>query len=85
MTLKRKNTVFRVDSNLPAYEGPPQEKFDELADILARVFEGRLKLNHVEVVNSPANSNPASTPEKPVETESEKTSQDRPELGSWWI
>lgn len=69
---KEKNTVFRVDSNLPAYEGPPQEKFDELADILARVFEGRLKLNHVEVVNSPANSNPASTPEKPVETESEK-------------
>ena len=66
-----KNTVFRVDSNLPAYEGPPQEKFDELADILARVFKGRLKLNHVEVVNSPASSNPTSTPAKPAETNTE--------------
>ena len=65
----KQNTVFRVDSNLPAYEGLPQEKFDELSDILARVFAGRLKLNHVEVVDSPANSNPTSTPAKPVETE----------------
>ena len=65
----KQNTVFRVDSNLPAYEGLPQEKFDELSDILARVFAGRLKLNHVEVVDSPANSNPTSTPAKPAETE----------------
>ena len=43
------NRVFKVDSNLPAWEGAPQPKFDELADILSQVFEGRLKLHHVDL------------------------------------
>ena len=41
--------VFKVDSNLPAWEGPPQEQFDQLADILAEVFKGRLELHHVDI------------------------------------
>ena len=68
----KKDTVFRVDSNLPAYEGAPQEKFEELADILARVFKGRLKLNHVDVVNSSGAAKPSSTPAQPAETDTEK-------------
>lgn len=64
----QQDTIFRVDSNLPAYEGAPQEKFEELADILARVFKGRLKLNHVEVVNSPSDAKPS----QPAEADSEK-------------
>ncbi|MDB4545028.1 protein translocase subunit SecD [bacterium] len=68
----KKDTVFRVDSNLPAYEGAPQEKFEELADILARVFKGRLKLNHVDVVNSSGTAKPNSTPAQPAETDTEK-------------
>ena len=68
----KKDTVFRVDSNLPAYEGAPQEKFEELADILARVFKGRLKLNHVDVVNSSGAAKPNSTPAQPAETDTEK-------------
>lgn len=67
----QQDTIFRVDSNLPAYEGAPQEKFEELADILARVFKGRLKLNHVEVINSPSDSKPTSTPIQPAEADSE--------------
>ena len=65
------NTVFRVDSNLPAYEGSG-EKFEELADILSRVFKGRLMLNHVELVNAPEDTKPSSTPEKPADPETEK-------------
>lgn len=67
----QQDTHFRVDSNLPAYEGAPQEKFEELADILARVFKGRLKLNHVEVINSPSDAKPTSTPTQPAEADSE--------------
>ena len=65
------NTVFRVDSNLPAYEGSG-EKFEELADILSRLFKGRLMLNHVELVNAPEDTKPSSTPEKPADPETEK-------------
>ncbi len=56
--------VFKVDSNLPAWEGPPQEKFDQLADILADVFKGRLKLHNAKVIVHNAEvigENPASS------------------------
>jgi len=47
-TAKRK---FKVDSNLPAWEGEDSgvEKFKELDEILAETFKGRLLLHHVDI------------------------------------
>ncbi len=70
------NRVFKVDSNLPAWEGPPEEKFDELSDILAKVFKGRLKLHHVDVVNVP--------PETQDAGESTPAVKAAPETGMKW-
>lgn len=68
-----KNRVFKVDSNLPAWEGPDsdQERFDQLDEVLAKVFEGKLKLHHVEIKGL------GSTPEAAPTLES----QDAPETG----
>lgn len=62
--------VFKVDSNLPAWEGSQvEERFEQLDEILAKVFKGRLQLHHVEFKDlmTPSDSNPdadeASDPE----------------------
>lgn len=41
--------VFKVDSNLPAWEGGDAPKFDQLDEILAEVFAGKLRLHKVKV------------------------------------
>ncbi len=41
--------TFKVDSNLPAWEGPPEEEFKQLPQLLQEQFDGQLKLHHVEI------------------------------------
>ena len=42
--------TFKIDSNLPAWEGPESgERFKQLPEILQEQFEGQLKLHHVEI------------------------------------
>ena len=42
--------VFKVDSNLPAWEGPEHgEEFKQLPELLQDQFDGQLKLHHVEI------------------------------------
>ena len=52
------NRRFKVDSNLPAWEGEDIEpRFDQLDEILAKVFAGKLVLHHVEFnANTPKSS-----------------------------
>jgi SecD/SecF fusion protein len=47
--------VFKVDSNLPAWEDKDgEQKFEQLDELLARIFKGRLKLHHVDVSGQPS-------------------------------
>ncbi len=46
------NRQFKVDTNLPAWEGPPTPKFEQLDEMMARIFEGKLLLHHADVVGS---------------------------------
>lgn len=46
------DTEYKIDSNLQAWEGEG-ERFEQLTEILDRVFDGQLKRNHLEVVDSP--------------------------------
>jgi SecD/SecF fusion protein len=49
--------VFKVDSNLPAWEGESSgvEKFKQLNELLAETFEGKLKLHNVQIEGLPNN------------------------------
>ncbi len=52
-----KDRVFKVDSNLRAWEGAQsEEKFEQLDELLSRVFAGRLMLHHVDVSGQPASN-----------------------------
>ena len=41
--------VFKVDTNLPTWDGPGEAPYDELSVILENVFEGKLSMMHVDV------------------------------------
>jgi len=41
--------VFKVDSNIPTYDGIGDAPYDQLSDVLERVFEGELTKLHVNV------------------------------------
>ncbi len=52
-----KDRVFKVDSNLPAWEGQVDvPRFEQLDELLARVFAGKLLLYHADVVGEAANT-----------------------------
>ncbi len=68
-----KDRVFKVDSNLPAWEGQADvPRFEQLDELLSRVFAGKLMLHHVDVIgqtptNAPESSeNESTTPEHPA-------------------
>ena len=45
-----KDRVFKVDSSLPAWEGGDEEtRFEQLDELLSRLFEDKLQLHHVDV------------------------------------
>ena len=68
-----KDRVFKVDSNLRAWEGAQsEEKFEQLDELLARVFAGRLMKHHVEVSGPPASnssSNGSGSPDQAKQPE----------------
>lgn len=43
--------VFKVDSSLPAWEGGEVERFEQLDELLSRLFKDELQLHHVDVGN----------------------------------
>jgi SecD/SecF fusion protein len=47
-----KNRVFKVDSSLPAWEGGDAPKFEQLDELLTRLFDDRLERHRVDVGNS---------------------------------
>ena len=44
-----KDRVFKVDSSLPAWEGGGAERFEQLDELLSRLFKDKLQLHHVDV------------------------------------
>ena len=45
-----KDRVFKVDSSLPAWEGGDEEtRFEQLDELLSRLFKDKLELHHVDV------------------------------------
>ena len=47
-----KGRIFRVDSNLPAWEGDPnEERWQQLDEVMTEAFSGKLKLHSVEVIS----------------------------------
>lgn len=61
----QKDRVFKVDSNLRAWEGEgTEEKFEQLDELLSKVFAGKLKQYHTEIkgtASSDSSSNKGST------------------------
>jgi SecD/SecF fusion protein len=52
-----KDRVFKVDSSLPAWEGGDEEtRFEQLDELLSRLFKDKLQLHHVDVgdISTPA-------------------------------
>ena len=50
-----KDRVFKVDSSLPAWEGGPEDtKFEQLDELLSRLFKDKLQLHHVDVGSTSA-------------------------------
>jgi SecD/SecF fusion protein len=41
--------VFKVDSNIPTYDGEGASPYEQLSDVLARAFDGQLTKLHVDV------------------------------------
>ncbi len=75
------NKVFKVDANIQSYDGKGKADYEQLDQILARVFEGELSLHHVDVITAQGAND-----ETPVETKPESQSgnvqrQDNPDLG----
>lgn len=47
------NRVFKVDSNLPAWEGgPEEEKWDQLDEVMTKVFGDKLEMHSATVKNA---------------------------------
>ncbi len=69
-----KDRIFKVDSNLPAWEGQADvPRFEQLDELLSRIFAGKLMLHHVDVIGQPPADTPATgkgasttTPEYPT-------------------
>ncbi len=56
-----KDRIFKIDSNLPSYDGQG-EKFEELSDVISRVFDGKLELLNVDIGDpSIVDQSPAAT------------------------
>lgn len=56
------NRVFKVDSNLPAWEGESDgDRWDQLDEVMARVFEGELEMHSATVSGSDSQSSNDST------------------------
>ena len=55
--------VFKIDSNLPVYDGDGDAPYEELDDLLERVFSGKLSLLHVDVENTKVLNSGSATPE----------------------
>lgn len=56
--------VFKVDSSLPAWEGDAsgEEKFEQLDELLSRVFKNRLQLHHVDIKGNNAGDQSSNRP-----------------------
>ena len=51
--------IFRIDSNLPAWEGGPEEdRWMQLDEVMADQFKGKLMLHKVDVISGDGSSNP---------------------------
>ncbi len=50
------NRVFKIDSNLPSYDGDGEPPYEELAPLIGRVFKDQLELLNVRVAESPVNA-----------------------------
>ena len=60
--------VFKVDSSLPAWEGGDAAQFEQLDELLSRLFKDKLQLHHVDVDSvstSAEKSNSSSVQPKP--------------------
>lgn len=61
---EHKDCVFKIDSNLPVYDGKDEAPYEELDTLLERVFEGKLSLLHVDVsATTPDESESTAAPE----------------------
>ena len=56
-----KNRIFKIDSNLKSFDGEGEPTYEELAPLIARVFDGKLELLNVEV-GEPVSNMPSSQP-----------------------
>ena len=63
-----RNRIFKIDSNLPSYDGEGEAPYEELAPLISRVFAGKLELLNV-IVGEPV-SNMAGGMEQPAATDS---------------
>ena len=50
-----RNRIFKIDSNLPSFDGEGEAPYEELAPLIGRVFAGKLELLNVEVGESISN------------------------------
>ena len=49
------NKVFKIDANIQSYDGKGEPDYEQLDDILRRVFQGKLSLHHVDITVGNAN------------------------------
>ena len=58
LTDEFKDRIYKIDSNLPSYDGEGESPYEELPEVIARVFDGKLELLNVEV-GEPSIAGPA--------------------------
>ena len=62
LTDEFKDRIYKIDSNLPSYDGEGEPPYEELADVISRIFEGKLELLNVEV-GTPTIANSGAEPD----------------------
>ena len=78
------NRVFKVDSSLPAWEGGEAEKFEQLDELLARLFKGKLQLHHVDVGAMSAAANTSDNSSVKPKTRHRLNIQELKRQGAQW-
>ncbi len=75
--------VFKVDANIQSYDGKGKPDYEQLDDILARVFQGELSLHHVDIIS--IEDADQETEEDTTKTQSGATEGNAdPDLGFHW-
>ncbi|MCH2179321.1 MAG: protein translocase subunit SecD [Mariniblastus sp.] len=82
-----KDRVFKVDANIQSYDGKGKADYEQLDEILSRVFAGELSLHHVEVISVNEEGDQTTTDDTENQSGSTKP-EDNPKLSyehpPWW-